>query len=323
MLALARGAIARSVIASVGDMPAAEPRPLAPAVLRRPAFSAYVASIRYPEALVLQGSPLLGAAFALHEITAAKILLGALFAVASFLLVAHIWSFNDWAGATADLNDPNKAPGVFSTRGVSPRGFLGFSFLLLAASLALFAFLPARTFLIAVAIAALGILYSHPALSAKTIPVLSSLPHLAGGLLHFLLGYSVYEVIDSRGLLIALFFALTFAAGHLNQEVRDCAGDRANGLCTSAVVFGPTRVFAASVLLFTFAYADLVLLAYARIVPTILGLLPLVLYPLQLVWSVQTLRAGLDFESVVRVQTRYRLLYALIGVSMLVALALR
>jgi 4-hydroxybenzoate polyprenyltransferase len=304
-------------------MPAAEPRPLATSLLRRPAVSAYVACIRFPEVLVLQGSPLLGAAFALREITAARIAVGALFAAASFLLVAHIWSFNDWAGAAADLEDPNKSRAVFSTRGVSPRGLLGFSFILLASSLGLFLFLPARTFLIAVAIAGLGMLYSHPAVSAKTIPVLSSLPHLAGGLLHFLLGYSVYEAIDGRGLAIALFFALTFAAGHLNQEVRDHAGDRRSGLRTSAVAFGPARAFAASLLLFTLAYADLVLLAYAGIVPRILAVPPLVLYPFQLVWSVRTLRAGLDFESVVRFQRRYRLLYALIGLSMLAVLALR
>ena len=67
-------------------------------------------------------------------------------------------------------------------------------------------------------------------MSAKRIPLLSSLPHLLGGLLHFLLGYSLFEPIDGRGVLIALFFALTFTAGHLNQEVRDHEGDQVNGL---------------------------------------------------------------------------------------------
>lgn len=303
-------------------MPAAQPRPLVQSLPPR-SIGAYLGCIRYPEVLVLQGSPLLGAAFALREISAAAIAAGALFAAASFLLVAHIWSFNDWAGGAADLNDPHRSHGVYSTRGVSSRGLLGFSSILLALSLSLFAFLPARTLGIAAAIAALGVLYSHPAVSAKTIPVLSSVPHLLGGLLHFLLGYSLYEAVDWRGVLIAFFFALTFTAGHLNQEVRDRASDRRNGLRTSAVVFGPTRAFAASFALFTLAYADLVLLAYRGVVPPILGVVPLLLYPIQLVSSVNTLRAGLGFESVVRFQRRYRLLYAVIGLSMLVALALR
>ena len=91
---------------------------------------------------MLQGSPLLGVAFALREINAEKAA-AIVFAAASFLLVAHIWSFNDWAGLATDLNDPNKSPRVFSTRGVSPRGVLGFSLSLLVLSVALFAFLPA------------------------------------------------------------------------------------------------------------------------------------------------------------------------------------
>lgn len=287
---------------------------------RRSPALAYLSCIRYPEVLVLQGSPLLGAAFALRDITPEKAVTGLVFALASLLLVAHIWSFNDWAGLRTDLNDPNKAAAVFSTKGVSPGGVLRFSLALLGAALLLFAILPHQTMLIAVVIAALGMLYSHPAFHAKSIPVLSSAPHLLGGLLHFLLGYSVFDSIDRRAVLIALFFALTFTAGHLNQEVRDHDGDRANGLRTNAVFFGRTPTFLAGLVVFTLAYADLVLLAARGIVPGILGVPPLLLYPLQLAWSVRTLRSGLSFESVSVLQRRYRMLYALIGCSMLAAL---
>jgi 4-hydroxybenzoate polyprenyltransferase len=290
----------------------------------RPRFSllAYLSCIRYLEVLVLQGSPLLGVAFALREINAAKALDVLVFAIASFLLVAHIWSFNDWAGTRTDLNDPNKSDAVFSTKGVSPKGLLLFSLALLLLSLLLFLLLPGRTLLIALIIAALGILYSHPALHAKGIPVLSSLPHLVGGVLHFLLGYSLFETIDRRGVLIALFFALTFTAGHLNQEVRDYEGDRRNGLRTNAVFFGRTPAFLAGFVVFTLAYADLVVLAARGLVPTVLMVPPLLLYPLQLMWTVRTLRGGLTFERVSRLQRGYRVLYAAIGCSMIAALLL-
>ena len=284
---------------------------------------AYLSCIRFPEVLVLQGSPLLGAAFGLRDPSVDKLGVGVVFAIASFLLVAHIWSFNDWAGLQADSNDPNKSGAVFSTKGVSPGGALVLSLGLLVAALALFSVLPHQTLLIAVIIAALGMLYSHPALHAKSIPILSSLPHLVGGVLHFLLGYSVFETIDRRAVLMALYFALTFTAGHLNQEVRDFDGDRANGLRTNAVFFGRVPAFWAGLVLFTFAYADLVLLAACGIVPMALGVLPLVLYPLHLSWSLRTLRAGLSFENVSQLQRRYRMLYALIGGSMLAALIAR
>ena len=281
---------------------------------------AYLSCIRYQEVLLLQGSPLLGAAFALKEITVESAVSVLLLALAGFLLVAHIFTFNDWAGIASDSNDPNKSANVFSTKGITPRGVFLLSAGLLGASLLLFALLPGRTFLVAVAIAALGVFYSHPSINAKGLPLVSSSPHLIGGTLHFLLGYSLFGAVDRRGILIALFFALTFTAGHLNQEVRDYDADRLNGLLTNAVAFGRTAAFVAGFLGFTLAYGDLVVLARAGLVPAPLGAVPLVLYPLHVFWSVRTLRAGLSFENVSRFQNRYRMLYALIGLTMVVTL---
>ena len=293
------------------------------AVRKRAGLLAYASCIRYREVVILQGSPLLGMAFALREPTLDKVVSMGVCALASSLLVAHVFSFNDWAGIALDSNDPNKSADVFVTRGISRRGVAALSLGLLAASLFLLALLPLPTLLLGIAIAALGALYSHPAFDAKGTPVFSSLPHLVGGALHFLFGYSLFAPIDQRGVLIALYFALTFTAGHLNQEVRDHDGDRLNGVRTNAVAFGKTAAFAAGLVLFTIAYADLFFLAWRGIVPTPLAVLPSVLYPVHVLWSITTLRRGLSFASVSRFQNRYRLLYAAIGVAMLAALFLR
>jgi 4-hydroxybenzoate polyprenyltransferase len=281
---------------------------------------AYLQCIRYREVVVLQGSPLLGVAFGLGHLTPGTTARIVLLALGSFLLVAHIFTLNDWAGIAADSNDPNKSAIVFSARGVTPRGILLLSTSLLVAAIAIFLLLPHRTLLLALAIAVLGIFYSHPLTNAKGTPIISSGPHLIGGLLHFLLGYSIFRPIDRRGVLIACFFALTFTAGHLNQEVRDHDGDQQNGVRTNAVVFGKRATFLGGLAVFTLAYADLLFLAYLGIVPAIVGVLPLFLYPLHVSWSVGTLRGGLSFESVSRFQRRYRLLYAAIGLSMIVTL---
>ena len=121
---------------------------------------------------------------------------------------------------------------------------------------------------------------------------------------------------------IALYFALTFAAGHLNQEVRDYDGDLLNGIRTNAVRFGKTRAFWAGFAGFTAAYAWLGLLALRGLVPPVLGAL-LLLYPLHLGWTVATVRAGLGFDAVSRFQARYRILYGIIGLVMLAALFLQ
>ena len=45
-----------------------------------------------------------------------------------------------------------------------------------------------------------------------------------------------------------------------------------------------------------------------------------VLYPLHLHWSLRTLAEGLTYASICRLQARYRAIYAIIGVAMVVVL---
>jgi hypothetical protein len=63
----------------------------------------------------------------------------------------------------------------------------------------------------------------------------------------------------------------------------------------------------------------LLLLALGRLLPLPLAAL-VALYPIQLYWSLETLKEGLTYASVSRLQSRYRLLYALIGLAIVVTL---
>ncbi len=279
----------------------------------------YLSCLRPQDILALQGSPLLGAAFAigrptLHDLGPLAILL-----VANVLLVTHIFMLNDWSGLTSDFADPNKSARVFTARGVGRRdiGILTAGFL--AVSLLVVSRLGMVALGLAIAIAALSALYSLPRFNWKGRPLLNSLAHLAGGIRHFLLGYSMARAIDARSLATATFFALIFAAGHLTQEVRDHQGDTLNAIRTNAVVFGQRRAFATSLVLFTLAQMLLLLLTLQGILPRPLAALA-ALFPLQIYWSFRTMREGLTFGSVSRLQTRYRVLYAVIGVAMVAGL---
>jgi 4-hydroxybenzoate polyprenyltransferase len=291
----------------------------APISAARASAARYLSCLRLQEILVLQGSPLLGAAFAIRHPTAEHVGLLAILTVANVLLVAHIFMLNDWSGLAADLADPNKAAGVFTARGVGRKEIGGLTALLLALSLLLFSRLGPSTLCLALAIAALSALYSLPRFNWKGRPLLSSAAHLAGGVLHFLLGYSLGNAIDHRGLATAIFFALTFAAGHLTQEIRDHQADTLNVIRTNAVAFGQRRTFAASLVLFTLAHALLLLLALQGILPRPLAAL-VALYPLHLRWSLETLAEGLTYASIRRLQARYRALYAIVGLAMVAAL---
>lgn len=282
----------------------------------------YLSCLRPQDILVLQGSPLLGAAFAIRHPGVQDIGPLATLMAGNVLLVSHIFMLNDWSGLTTDLADANKAARVFTARGVGRREMGVLTAGLLVLSLLLFSRLGPVTFGLSLAIATLSALYSLPRFSWKGRPLLNSMAHLAGGVLHFLLGYSLGHTIDNRGLAIATFFALIFAAGHLTQETRDHQGDAVNGIRTNAVSFGSRRTFAASLVLFTLANVLLFLLALQRLLPLPLAALA-ALYPVQLYWSLKTLGEGLTYASVSRLQARYRVLYAVIGLAMVAALAAR
>jgi 4-hydroxybenzoate polyprenyltransferase len=277
--------------------------------------------IRYREVLLLQGTPLMGAALAARKITAARLPALALLFAAGFLLVAHIWSLNDWADLHADRDHPHKFENTLPASGTRSGALLGFSLLLLAASLGLFALLPGRApLLLAACIAFLGFFYSHASIHAKGNPLLSSITHLAGGLLHFLLGWCIFAPIGWQAVMAASFFALTFTAGHATQEVQDYDGDRLRNIRTNAVVFGKKTVFIAAFLVFTLAYADLLWLSLAGILPRPLWLFPCVILPVHAWWTLETLLRGLSHDRVARFRDHYRALFALIGAAMVFAL---
>src|SRR3984893_19603830 len=157
------------------------------------------------------------------------------FLVGSILLVAHVFTLNDWADIAHGLKAPDPQ--------VSSRRLFWFSMFLLIATLLVFTLVGSRVVLLGVIVAVLGFFYSHPKLNFKGTPIASSLPHLFGGVFHFLLGYSVFMPIDQRGIFIALFFAATFAAGHLNHEVRAFELDQKNNERTNACAFGKPATF--------------------------------------------------------------------------------
>jgi len=279
----------------------------------------YLSCLRLNEILVLQGPPLLGAAFALPPPLAGQATALAILAAANVCLMAHVFAVNDWSNLHADLADPNKAASVFTANGVERGEMGGLALGMLAAALLLCSLLGPTALGLAGGVALCSTLYSAPWFDWKGTPLLNSVVHLVGGTIHFLLGYSLGGGIDARGLLVATFFALIFAAGHLTQEIRDHGGDVHNGIRTNAVIFGRQRTFSASLALFTLAHALLFGLALSGTIPRVLAGLVL-FYPLHLRWSLDARGDGFSYLSIRRLQARYRVLYAAAGLAMVAAL---
>lgn len=278
--------------------------------------------IRFDEVLVLQGAPLLGALFAIGPLNRESIVTLLLLAAGSCFLVAHAFALNDWSGIDHDLRNPTRSAGVFVNRGIHRNEIGGLSFALLVLSLIMFSQISSLTLIIGVTIAIASALYSAPGFHMKGVPLVSSALHLISGLLHFLLGYSAFGGLDGRGLEIGCFFAAIFSAGHLIQEVRDYEADLGNAIKTNAVKFGKARSFIAGFALFTFADVLLIVLALRGTVSHAL-LVVAGVYALHFYWSLRAMREGLTFESVCRLQIRYRALYAGIGAIMVTSVLLR
>jgi 4-hydroxybenzoate polyprenyltransferase len=278
----------------------------------------HFASTRALEVLALQASPLLGCFLGGFSLERSGLLRLALLLAGSLALTAHVFVFNDWAGHSSDIRDPRRATFVFSQRGISSGEVARVATALLIFANLAFAAVGRSAILLGAGIAVLSLLYSASTSFGKSTPIAASINHLLGGVLHFLLGYTSFRPLDGSGLMISLFFGLVFAAGHLNQEVRDYEGDLLNGIRTSAVVFGCRRTFLASLFTFTAAYAILGDLAALGILPRLL-LGCTVLWFLHVAWSLRALQHGLGFETAVWMQRRYRLLFAFIGLAMLVS----
>lgn len=279
-----------------------------------------VAGIRLGEVLVLQGTPLMGLAYACEvrgDVALAPVL--ALLA-GSLLLVAAIWQFNDWADYLADRIDPDRGLDT-ATRAAGREPMLPRAAALLAGGLGLLAWLPLETFLLAAGIASLGILYSSPRGGAKGVPILGSLVHLVGGVCHFLMASAAFVPIDGPALARASFFGLVFMAGHAMQEVQDHDADRLAGVRSNAVAGGRRPVFLAACAAFGLAYLVLFALCLAGLAPLPAGLVAAAVLPFHAAWSWRTASTRLGHADVRALRARYRVLFALIGLGLLAAAA--
>jgi 4-hydroxybenzoate polyprenyltransferase len=253
---------------------------------------AYFKHIRWREIVLLLGSPVLAVFLSLRLWSDFDIDRFVLFCLATAFLLAQVYLFNDWVG-------------------LKNRQSLMFSLAIGALGLWLHFVISPSSFLIALAIVGLGIVYS---LKFKGVALVCSLIHLAGGILLFLLGYGLFSLLDWRGLALSLFFAMVYCAGHLVHELIDAASDSASGLRTNAVTFGKGNTFIASVILFIFSWLYLVFLAARGFISFPLMYAAVILGPLDSKLFLRTWQKGLSREELISLRRDYRRLYILLGV---------
>ncbi|HET6846086.1 MAG TPA: UbiA family prenyltransferase, partial [Anaerolineales bacterium] len=208
---------------------------------------------------------------------------------------------------------------TFVHRGVTPNQMLSMAAALAAAGLLAFAALSALHVVLGIVAIALGIAYSAQFgdVKGKCIPVVSSLLHVGGTLIAFMLGALTYASADWRSVLIAAYPVLLILAGHLVQEIQDYEEDRLSGCRTNAVQFGRKRVFVLASAIFAVSFVLLYSLAALGLFPPFIRFTP-VLYFAYLAIALRAYRLGLTRDAVKSLRDQYRLLFgALVGIILL------
>jgi 4-hydroxybenzoate polyprenyltransferase len=277
-----------------------------------------LSSIRFREAVIFQAPALLGLAVFIPAITVGSAARAAVTCIGSLLSAASILAFNDWADISLDSQNSLKRHGTFVERGVRPAQMLGLGLALAATGLVVFSFLSGPHVAAAFFAIVLGLAYSVPigGLRGKSIPLFSSFLHFGGTLLSFLLGALTFAPTDWRGLLIAAHPAILLTAGHLVQEVEDFEEDRLSGCRTNPVRFGRTPVFIVAAVLFGLSFWLLYWLTDAGFFPPVVKYTA-ALYLVYLALALGSYRAGLTRASVRRLRDRYRVLFGVVLVAML------
>lgn len=267
--------------------------------------------LRLGESVLLQGTPFFGIVFGLDNwLHHYELVLMTL--AGSFLITNGIFILNDITDLKHDTFATHKEGRISY---LTEFGIKKLTLIVLfncSAGLILIFMANLESALYATGIMLAGLAYSLGPFRSKEIPIASSLTHLIGGVLHFLVGFSLGDSPIVNGILIGIFFGGIFMAGHFIQEIRDYETDIASGITTNAVYFGRQKTFYTSLILFLFFPIYAALLTYIGIPPTSLKM-ALLSIPVVLLSARLPLRDGLSRSSIMKFQKAYRITFAALG----------
>lgn len=283
-------------------------------------FKIYLECLKLRSIVFLVGTSLLGALFALPVVNAINILKLGFLLIGSALLYGHAFSLNDLYGLSLDRCDPKKVNTPLVLGKISTRELLKLSLVLLFLSFLFFGFISLKTLIIATLLFSASVFYSHPFFFLKGKPFFSSIIHLIGGILQFLLGYAVFKNIDFPGILIGIYFGIIHTSIHLNSEIIDYNTDLMAQINTNTIKFGKEKVFFISFLLFLGAVVYFCLLAYRGLIPLMLLFIVAVCYSAYLYSVFKILRRGINSKNAEDLVKVYRKICAFIGICMMIFL---
>ncbi len=280
----------------------------------------YFKSVRWFEIAVRMGAPVIAILIALpafNLVTGFKALHAF---IAFFLLWAHGYAFNEWGGYSFDKLDASKAKTPLLAGYVSSNEFLILSITFAAISVVLYAMLDMKFLIIVFFDIIMGILYVHPKILLKNLPIASFVILFIVSVNDFLLGWIVFSPSITQGLLIGIYFGLLGITGQHFHEAGDCDSDKKANIRTNAVRFGKKNIFIIGFIFYTLSCIYFILLSLLQIIPRYLYSVLLITYPIYSVIFYKCLRSSMGSSDIHCFVKRYRQLYGFIGLCFIILL---
>lgn len=190
--------------------------------------------MRLAEISLMTGFGIVAALFTKYNIKVERV---SFLALASFTIVAAIYSANSYLGYKSDKFNPRLSLRQFHGRNT----YLLLTTLFLSISLLFWHMLSYSLVPYALLFFALWLIYSFPG-GAKYHPVLGTALHFTGVVLQFYMASIALGEDRARLLAISIYFGLLFAGGHIAHEIKDYSSDKDAGIMTNAVYFGISRM---------------------------------------------------------------------------------
>lgn len=276
-------------------------------------FIKYFTSIRWFEIFVRCGAPFLGVILSVENLREISFLRLFLLIFSYFMLISHIYLYNELKGKGFDFLDSFKKTPLLKGD-VSYFSLFIFSLIILFSSIIIYFFLNPFFLIFAFINLLMGILYVHPKILLKDKPIFSIIFLFIANFNDFLIGWLLFKKITFEGILISIYFGILGAKGQIIHEVKDFEADKISGIRTNAVRFGKKRLFFSGIIIYSistlfFVFISLRYFKEPYFIPQLLS------YPFYLYFFINVIKRGFDRAELHKFVFCYRIIYILIGAT--------
>ncbi len=244
-------------------------------------FIKYLQLARLTECILMVGLFFIGSVFSIQAVSIDTIYPLVLYSLGAFFFILAVYALNVYCGFEADKQ--NNRFKKLDTASISPKLFLYPFFAYSLIFIVLFSVLNSSITLLALLSFAGWIAYYLPKYGLKYRPVTGSLVHFFTQIIHFQMGYLLFDDLNAFSFLISIYFAILWVGAYLNHEVMDYEADKQTNVLTSAVYYGQQRIDHISFFLFIIGHAYLFILCILQQVPWWIALPFLFAFTLQFI----------------------------------------